>query len=233
MNKLLFWQSEFMAQADSLPGMEEVSELKVPILELTVKGGWMMIPIALLSIVAIYIFVERFFAIRKASLEDIHFMNRIKEFIHEGKLDAAKRLAQSTESPVARMIEVGITRIGRPMTDVNAAIENVGKLEIYKLERGLPTLATAAGAAPMLGFLGTVIGMIRAFFAMANAGSNIDVSLLSNGIYIAMVTTAAGLFVGIIAYFCYNILVSRIEKVVFTLEARSSEFMDLLNEPGK
>ena len=160
-------------------------------------------------------------------------MNRIKEFIHEGKIDAAKRLAQSTESPVARMIEVGITRIGRPMTDVNAAIENVGKLEIYKLERGLPTLATAAGAAPMLGFLGTVIGMIRAFFAMANAGSNIDVSLLSNGIYIAMVTTAAGLFVGIIAYFCYNILVSRIEKVVFTLEARSSEFMDLLNEPGK
>jgi biopolymer transport protein ExbB len=233
MNILLFWQSEFMAQADSLPGMEEINELKVPILELTVKGGWIMIPIALLSIVAIYIFVERFFAIRRASQEDIHFMNRIKEFIHEGKIDAAKRLAQSTESPVARMIEAGITRIGRPMTDVNAAIENVGKLEIYKLERGLPTLATAAGAAPMLGFLGTVIGMIRAFFAMANAGSNIDVSLLSNGIYIAMVTTAAGLFVGIIAYFCYNILVSRIEKVVFTLEARSSEFMDLLNEPGK
>ncbi len=233
MNKLLFWQSEFMAQADSLPGMEDVMELKVPIFELTVKGGWIMIPIALLSVVAIYIFVERFFAIRKASQEDIHFMNRIKEFIHEGKIDAAKRLAQNTESPVSRMIEAGITRIGRPMTDVNAAIENVGKLEVYKLERGLPTLATAAGAAPMLGFLGTVIGMIRAFFAMANAGSNIDVSLLSNGIYIAMVTTAAGLFVGIIAYFCYNILVSRIEKVVFILEARSSEFMDLLNEPGK
>lgn len=233
MNKLLFWQSEFMAQADSLPGMEEVAELNVPILELTVKGGWIMIPIALLSVVAIYIFVERFFAIRKASQEDMHFMNRIKEFIHDGKIDSAKRLAQATESPVSRMIEAGITRIGRPMTDVNAAIENVGKLEIYKLERGLPTLATAAGAAPMLGFLGTVIGMIRAFFAMANAGSNIDVSLLSNGIYVAMVTTAAGLFVGIIAYFCYNILVSRIEKVVFTLEARSLEFMDLLNEPGK
>lgn len=233
MNKLLFWQSEFMAQADSLPGMEDVMELKVPIIELTIKGGWIMIPIALLSVVAIYIFVERYFAIRKASQEDVHFMNRIKEFIHDGKIDAAKRLAQSTESPVARMIEVGITRIGRPMTDVNAAIENVGKLEIYKLERGLPTLATAAGAAPMLGFLGTVIGMIRAFFAMANAGSNIDVSLLSNGIYVAMVTTAAGLFVGIIAYFCYNILVARIDRVVFTLEARSSEFMDLLNEPGK
>ncbi len=222
-----------MAQADSLPGIEDVMELKVPIFELTIKGGWIMIPIALLSVVAVYIFVERFFAIRKASQEDVHFMNRIKEFIHEGKIDAAKRLAQNTESPVSRMIEAGITRIGRPMTDVNAAIENVGKLEVYKLERGLPTLATAAGAAPMLGFLGTVIGMIRAFFAMANAGSNIDVSLLSNGIYVAMVTTAAGLFVGIIAYFCYNILVSRIEKVVFILEARSSEFMDLLNEPGK
>ena len=232
MNIFLFWQSQFLAQADSLPGMEEVIEVNVPILELTIKGGWIMIPIALLSVIAIYIFVERYFAIRKASLEDLHFMNRIKEFIHEGKIDAAKRLAQGTDTPVSRMIEAGIRRIGRPMTDVNAAIENVGKLEIYKLERGLPTLATAAGAAPMLGFLGTVIGMIRAFFAMSQAGSNIDVSLLSNGIYIAMVTTAAGLFVGIIAYFCYNILVSKVEKVVFVLEARSSEFMDLLNEPG-
>ena len=231
MNKLLFWQSEFMASADSLPATEEV--MKMNIMKLTFDGGWIMVPIALLSVVAIYIFVERYFAIRKASQEDIHFMNRIKEFIHEGKLDAAKRLAQGTDTPVSRMIEVGITRIGRPMTDVNAAIENVGKLEIYKLETGLPTLATAAGAAPMLGFLGTVIGMITAFFAMANAGSNIDVSLLSSGIYQAMVTTAAGLFVGIIAYFCYNILVSRIDKVVFTLEARASEFMDLLNEPVK
>ncbi len=222
-----------MAQADSLPGVDEVMEINVPILELTVKGGWIMIPIAMLSVVAIYIFVERYFAIRKASQEDLHFMNRIKEFIHDGKIDAAKRLAQGTDTPVSRMIEAGIRRIGRPMTDVNAAIENVGKLEVYKLERGLPTLATAAGAAPMLGFLGTVIGMIRAFFAMSQAGSNIDVGILSNGIYIAMVTTAAGLFVGIIAYFCYNILVARVEKVVFILEARSSEFMDLLNEPVK
>jgi len=233
MNILLLWQSQFMAQADSLPGVDEVMEINVPILELTVKGGWIMIPIAMLSVVAIYIFVERYFAIRKASQEDLHFMNRIKEFIHDGKIDAAKRLAQGTDTPVSRMIEAGIRRIGRPMTDVNAAIENVGKLEVYKLERGLPTLATAAGAAPMLGFLGTVIGMIRAFFAMSQAGSNIDVGILSNGIYIAMVTTAAGLFVGIIAYFCYNILVARVEKVVFILEARSSEFMDLLNEPVK
>jgi len=129
------------------------------------------------------------------------------------------------------MVEKGITRIGRPLNDVNTAIENVGKLEIYKLEKGLPTLATVAGAAPMIGFLGTVIGMIKAFYDMANAGNNIDVSLLSNGIYTALVTTVAGLIVGILAYFAYNILVSKVEKVIFRLEATSTEFMDILNEP--
>lgn len=222
-----------MAQADSLGAVNQANEVTLPIIELTLKGGWIMIPIALLSILAIYIFVERYFAIRKAGQEDQHFMNRIKEFIHDGKIDAAIRLAQATNTPVSRMIDAGIRRIGRPMNDVNAAIENVGKLEVYQLERGLPTLATSAGAAPMIGFLGTVIGMIRAFWDMSNAGSNIDVGLLSNGIYTAMVTTAAGLFVGIIAYFCYNILVAKIDKVIFLLEARSSEFMDLLNEPVK
>ncbi|MBT3242075.1 MAG: MotA/TolQ/ExbB proton channel family protein [Bacteroidetes bacterium] len=233
MNLFLMIQTQFMAQADSIGAVDQATELAIPIIELTLKGGWIMIPIALLSILAIYIFVERYFAIRKAGQEDTHFMNRIKEFIHEGKIDAAIRLAQATNTPVSRMIEAGIRRIGRPMNDVNAAIENVGKLEVYQLERGLPTLATSAGAAPMIGFLGTVIGMIRAFWDMSNAGSNIDVGLLSNGIYTAMVTTAAGLFVGIIAYFCYNILVAKIDKVVFLLEARSSEFMDLLNEPVK
>lgn len=231
MNLFLMIQSQFLAEApDSLP-VEEATQVTMPIWELTLKGGWIMIPIVLLSVLAIYIFVERYFAIRKAGKEDVHFMNRIKEFIHDGKIDAAIRLAQATNTPVSRMIEAGIRRIGRPMNDVNAAIENVGKLEVYQLERGLATLATSAGAAPMIGFLGTVIGMIRAFWDMSNAGSNIDVSLLSSGIYTAMVTTAAGLFVGIIAYFCYNILVAKIDKVVFLLEARSSEFMDLLNEP--
>ncbi len=233
MNLFLMIQTQFQAQvADSL-GVAEATDVSMPIIELTLKGGWIMIPIALLSILAIYIFVERYFAIRKAGQEDTQFMNRIKEFIHDGKIDAAIRLAQATNTPVSRMIEAGIRRIGRPMNDVNAAIENVGKLEVYQLERGLPTLATSAGAAPMIGFLGTVIGMIRAFWDMSNAGSNIDVSLLSGGIYTAMVTTAAGLFVGIVAYFCYNILVAKIDKVVFLLEARSSEFMDLLNEPVK
>ncbi len=233
MNLSFMMQTQFMAQADTLSAGDQPTEVAMPIIELTLKGGWIMIPIALLSVLAIYIFVERYFAIRKAGQEDTHFMNRIKEFIHDGKIDAAIRLAQATDSPVSRMIEAGIRRIGRPMNDVNAAIENVGKLEVYQLERGLPTLATSAGAAPMIGFLGTVIGMIRAFWDMSNAGNNIDVGLLSNGIYTAMVTTAAGLFVGIIAYFCYNILVAKIDKVVFLLEARSSEFMDLLNEPVK
>ena len=201
--------------------------------DLTLKGGWIMIPIFLLSILAVYIFVERYFAIRKAAMEDQSFMNRVREFIHDGKIESAIRLAQSTNSPVSRMIEVGISRIGRPMSDVNAAIENVGRLEIYKLERGLASLGAAAGAAPMLGFLGTVLGMIRAFYDMSLAGSTIDIGILSNGIYTAMVTTAAGLLVGIPAFFFYNILVSKIETVVFILETRSSEFMDLLNEPAK
>ena len=213
--------------------IEEAQEITLSYWVLAFKGGWIMVPIILLSIIAVYIFVERFFVIRKASVEDMQFMNRIKDFIHDGKIESALTLCQSTDKPVSRMIEKGIQRIGRPLSDINAAIENIGKLEIYKLEKGLPTLATVAGAAPMIGFLGTVIGMIIAFYDMANAGSNIDVSTLSNGIYTALVTTVAGLIVGIIAYFAYNILVSKVEKVVFKLEANTTEFMDLLNEPVK
>jgi biopolymer transport protein ExbB len=212
-------------------GLEEAQEITLSYWDLAFKGGWVMVPIILLSVIAVYIFVERFFVIRKATGEDLHFMNRIKDYIHDGKVESALTLCESTSNPVARMIEKGIRRIGRPLNDVSAAIENVGKLEIYKLERGLPTLATVAGAAPMIGFLGTVIGMIRAFYDMSTAGSNIDVSTLSNGIYTALVTTVAGLIVGIIAYFAYNILVARVEKVVNQLEAKATEFMDLLNEP--
>lgn len=192
-----------------------------------------MIPIAVLSLIAVYIFFERFFAIKRAAKIDENFMNRIKDYIHEDKLDSALALCQSINNPVARMIEKGISRIGRPLNDISAAIETVGKLEIYKLEKGLPTLATVAGAAPMIGFLGTVMGMIRAFYDMSMAGSNIDVALLSNGIYTAMVTTMAGLMVGIVAYLAYNAMVARVEKVVFKLEASTTEFMDLLNEPVK
>ncbi|MEE4116273.1 MAG: MotA/TolQ/ExbB proton channel family protein [Marinilabiliaceae bacterium] len=213
--------------------LEEGSEVTLSFGELVLKGGWVMVPIILLSLIAIYIFVERWYVISKAGKEDMNFMDRIKDYIYDGKIEAASDLCKSSKSPASNMVEKGITRIGRPLNDVNTAIENVGKLEVYKLEKGLPTLATIAGAAPMIGFLGTVIGMIKAFYDMSNAGNNIDVSLLSNGIYTAMVTTVAGLIVGILAYFAYNILVAKVEKVIFRLEATSSEFMDILNEPVK
>lgn len=206
-------------------------ELKLSFWEMALKGGWIMIPIVLLSFVAIYIFFERFFAIKKASETDINFMNRIKDYIHEDKVESALALCQSTNSPVARMIEKGLQRIGRPLNDINTAIENVGNLEISKLEKNLPTLASVAGAAPMIGFLGTVMGMVKAFYTMSMKGNNIVVSDLADGIYTAMVTTVAGLIVGILAYLAYNALVVKVEKVVFQLEANTSEFMDLLNEP--
>ena len=217
--------------ADSLANAQQAGELRMSYWELAMKGGWVMVPIVILSLIAVYIFFERYFAIKKASEVDTNFMNRIRDYIHEGKVDNALTLCQSYTDPVSRMIEKGIQRIGRPLADINSAIENVGKLEIYKLEKGLPTLAVVAGGAPMIGFLGTVMGMIRAFYDMSMAGNNIDVTLLSRGIYTALVTTVAGLIVGIIAYFAYNVLVARVEKVVNKLEANSTEFIDLLNEP--
>lgn len=220
-----------LLQANTNALVEQEGELTLKFLDLAVKGGWIMIPILILSVIAVYIFFERFFALRKASKIDPNFINRIKEYILEARLDAAITLCQSTDKPVARMVEKGVQRIGRPLSDINEAIENVGKLEVYKLEKSLPSLASIAGAAPMIGFLGTVIGMIRAFYDMSMAGNNIDVSLLSNGIYTAMVTTVAGLIVGIVAYLAYNYLVVRVEKVVFQLEANASDFMDLLNDP--
>jgi biopolymer transport protein ExbB len=201
--------------------------------DIAIKGGWIMIPIIALSLVAVFIFFDRYFAIKKAGKVDKTLLDRVKAYITEGKVDAALALTRSQETPTARMIEKGISRIGRPMSDVNSAIETIGNLEISKLEKGLPVLASVAGGAPMIGFLGTVIGMIQAFYDMANAGNNIDVTLLSSGIYQAMVTTVAGLTVGIIAYFAYNILVANVEKVIFKMEAATSEFLDLLNEPAK
>ena len=224
---------ELMLQQDiSLPA-ESASVVKLTLLDLAMKGGWMMIPIILLSFVAAYIFIERFYVIRKATMEDQNFMNRIKDYINDGKIDAAMALCRSTDSPSARMVEKGIKRLGRPLQDINTAIENVGKIEIAKLEKGFPTLATITGAEPMLGFLGTVIGMVQAFYAMSQAGNNIEVSMLSGGIYTALITTVAGLSVGILGYFAYNTLVVRVEKVVFNLEATLTEFMDILNEPVK
>ena len=199
--------------------------------DLAVKGGWLMIPLALLLIIGVVIFVERWLAIRKASKVDMNFMNNIKDYIYEGKIKSAIALCQKQDTPVSRMIEKGIERIGRPLNDVQTAVENVGNLEVARLEEGMPFLSTISGGAPMIGFLGTVIGMIQAFYNMSAAGSNIDVTLLSGGIYTAMVTTVGGLVVGVLAYFGYNYLVSRIERVVFKMETSTIEFMDLLNEP--
>ena len=200
--------------------------------DLSLKGGVIMIPLLILSILAIYIFIERAVVIRKAAREDRTFMDRIKDYIHEGDVDAALNLCKKTDTPYARLIEKGITRLGRPMNDVLVAIENVGNLEVAKLEKGFPWLATAAAGAPMLGFLGTVTGMVRAFYNMASAGTSADITTLSGGIYEALVTTVAGLVVGIIALFAYNYLVARVDGVVNQLEAKSMEFMDLLNEPA-
>lgn len=218
--------------ANTIP-VQESSEMTLSFWDLALKGGFTMIPIAILSIIAVYIFFERYLAIRKISKDDTQFMNTVKENILSSKIDSALSLCKATNTPVARMIEKGIGRLGRPLNDINTAIENVGKQEVYKMEKNLALLATVAGAAPMIGFLGTVIGMIQAFYRMSMAGNNIDVSMLSDGIYTAMVTTVAGLIVGIVAYLAYNILVANVEKVVFQLETRTTEFMDLLNEPVK
>ncbi len=208
------------------------TEIRLSIWELALKGGWIMLPIALMSVIAIYIFIERYIVISKASHEESNFMNNIRDFIHNGRIDSALSLCKNNHTPLARMIEKGLLRIGKPLNDISTAIETVGKLEVAKLEKTMAGLATIAGAAPMLGFLGTVTGMVQAFYDMSMAGNNIDIQLLSSGIYQAMITTVAGLIVGILGYICYNILVARVEKVVFVLEARATEFMDLLHEPA-
>ncbi len=213
---------------------EQIQQNGLSFWELSLKGGWIMVPILLLSVLAVYIFFERYFVIQKASKMDNHFMEQITHLIKDGKIGEALSYCDGYQHPVARMIKKGISRIGRPLNDINAAIENVGKLEVAKLEKGLTTVATTAGAAPMLGFLGTVMGMIRAFYDMASVeGGNINVSLLSNGIYTAMVTTVAGLIVGILAYLAYNFLVAKVEKVVNKLEVSTMEFMDVLNAPAE
>ena len=235
MSILLSLQAVGAQTAEQMPDLTAVTaptETEINVIDLAFKGGWIMVVLLLLSLMACYIFIQRLMIIRRAGKEDETYMNRIKDYIHEGKVDSALNLCRSTNTPSARMIEKGITRLGRPMNDVLVAIENVGNLEIAKLEKGFPLIATTAAGAPMLGFLGTVTGMVRAFFDMANAGTNVDVSLLSGGIYEALVTTVGGLVVGIITLFAYNYLVSQVDNVVNKMEARTMEFMDLLNEPA-
>ena len=201
--------------------------------DMAVKGGWIMIVLGVMSLIGFYILFERNYVIRKAGKEDPLFMDKIKDYILGGEIKAAIDYCHSVNTPSARMIEKGITRLGRPVSDVQAAIENVGNFEVAKLEKGLTIMATIAGGAPMLGFLGTVTGMVKAFFEMANAGNNIDITLLSGGIYEAMITTVGGLIVGIIMMFAYNYLVTLVDGVVNKMEGKTMAFMDLMNEPAK
>ena len=202
------------------------------LIEMACKGGWLMIVLLILSIIAIYIFGKKWWLISRAGKVDTNFMNDIRDYIHEGKIKSALTLCERYDTPVSRLVGKGIERIGRPLGDIQTAVENTGNVEIARLERGLPILATIASGAPMIGFLGTVMGMIQAFFNMSQAGNNIDITLLSNGIYTAMVTTVGGLIVGIIAYFGYNYLSSRISDLVFQMERTTIDFMDLLHEPA-
>tara|TARA_Y100001933_G_scaffold265252_1_gene338221 strand:- start:17848 stop:18564 length:717 start_codon:yes stop_codon:yes gene_type:complete len=216
-------------------GVSISEEKTLSVIDLIFNGGTGSIVIisvlfAMLA-VALYIYFERLLAIKAASKIDKNFMNQIRDHVMSGKLEAAKLLCAQTDSPVARLTEKGISRIGKPLEDINVAIENAGTLEVYKLEKNVSILATVAGAAPMIGFLGTVIGMILAFHQMASSGGQAEMGLLASGIYTAMTTTVAGLIVGIIAYIGYNHLVNRTDKVVHKMEANAVEFLDLLNEP--
>ena len=221
-------------EADLLTDGESV-EKTLSVIELITSGGTAgMVIIALLFvllIVATYIYFERLFAIKEASKVDANFMNQIKDHVTNGKIDSAQMLCVQQNSPVSRLIGKGITRIGKPLEDINTAIENAGRLEIYGLEKNVSVLATISGAAPMIGFLGTVIGMILSIFEIANSGGSIDIKTLADGLYTAMTTTVGGLIVGIIAYVAYNHLVVKTDKVVYQMEANSLEFLDHLNEP--
>lgn len=224
----------FLLQAntaiDSLPSAEAVQQQTV--LELLMKGGPVMIPLGILLFITIYLLIERYLTINKASKIDPSFMNNIRDYVIHGNLEAAKTLAKSTQNPLARMIEKGVLRIGRPLDDIRASIENTGKLEVARMEKGLAALATISGAAPMLGFLGTVSGMINAFRSIAAAESAVTPSLLAGGIYEAMITTLAGLVVGLIAYLGYNALTVMVENVVYKMEVSSVEFIELLQDPA-
>lgn len=209
----------------------QAADESISVLDLAMQGGFMMIPIFVLSIIAIYLFFERLMIINKANLSPDQFMNRVKELVLRGDINGAKVLCAQQDSPVGRMIQKGLTRIGSPLKNIEASIENVGKLEVFKLEKNLSALATIAGAAPMMGFLGMVIGMVEAFIAIAQEEGSVSPKLLSSGIYTAMITTVAGLFVGIMAYLAYNFLVTRVQKVIHKMEYTSIEFIDLLQEP--
>ncbi len=236
MNPLLLIQSDPAAAQAAVETVATATEKaeNITIWDMVVSGGWIMLVLALLLVLAIYIFIERYLTLSAAlkGEEDNVFMKNIREYVHQGNIDEARNLSKQTNTPLGRMIDKGFSRLGRPLPDIQAAIENEGQLEVANLERRVSLVATVASLGPMIGFLGTVVGMISAFQEMAHAGNNIDIQMLASGIYTAMVTTVGGLIVGIVCYFLHNLLVTRINKVVFELEVRANEFMDLLHEPA-
>ena len=233
-SKLLFLQTDAATVLDTVENAAATAPERITLWDMALNGGWIMLVLVLLLVLAVYIFIERFLTLNGAlnGQEDEQFMDRIRQYVHEGDVDAARNLAKETATPLGRMISKGFSRLGRPLPDIQAAIENEGQLEVARLEKRVSYVATVASLGPMIGFLGTVVGMIQAFQEMAYAGNNIDIQMLASGIYTAMVTTVGGLIVGIICYFLNNLLVSRINKVVFELEVRANEFMDLLHEPA-
>lgn len=237
-SNLLFIQSDSVVEAVNnatetvVNAAPAVTEQSFDLLSMAAKGGFLMIVLAVLSVIAIYIFGQKWWMIHKAGQIDKNFMKDIRDYIHDGKIKSAIDLCEHYDSPVARLVQKGIERLGRPLSDIQASVENTGNAEVARLEKGLPMLATIAGGAPMIGFLGTVIGMVQAFFNMYTAGSNVDIATLSGGIFTAMITTVGGLVVGIIAYFGYNYLTSNISNLVFKMENATIEFMDVLHEPA-
>jgi biopolymer transport protein ExbB len=223
---------QVLDQTQSAPVIPQETTLSV--WELIMMGGWyIMGPLALMSLIAVYIIIERTMAINRALKDEKDFMAKIRDYIHEGKIDSARNLCQTSNTPVARMLEKGINRIGKPMKDIEVSIENQGRLEVYKLESGLPIIATISGAAPMIGFLGTVVGMVITFHTMEVSGAGVELSALSGGMMQAMITTVAGLIIGIPAYVGYNLLTARVNKVVQKMESRTIEFMEVLESPAK
>jgi biopolymer transport protein ExbB len=212
--------------ADAIEAVPVQEELSFSLIGMAAKGGWLMLVLLALSIVAIYIFGKKWWAIRQAGKIDKNFIKDVDNYLMDGKIRSARALCKRSDTPVARMIDKGVERIDKPLSDIRIAVENVANVEVAQLEKGLPALATIAGGAPMIGFLGTVMGMVQAFFNMAQAGNNIDITLLSGGIYTAMITTVGGLIVGILAYFGYNFLTAKVTSLVSKMEAASIEFLD-------
>lgn len=231
---MLFLQAQTQQAVTEVAGNSVLTEVvetatEMNLWDMATKGGWIMIVLALLSVLCVYIFVERLVVMNKASKVDPVFMERIHDYVRNDELKSAINYCRITNTPASNMIEKGLERIDRPASEVQATLENAGNLEVAKLEKGLSVMATISSGAPMIGFLGTVLGMVRAFWEMANAGNNIDITLLSSGIYEAMITTVGGLVVGIVAMFAYNYLVSRVNDVANVLEAQTLSFMDLKN----